>query len=417
MSTQVDRITETHPGRLRSVLTGPRHSVPLIFYTLLLVAVVEVSTAVFGPMLVGDNVYLRAYLNDIAERNTREFATDGDQFLMYDSLTGWKNKPNASKGLWSVDEFGSRTNHPITIERTKPIRILALGNSLMNGGVNIDINETITALLEDSVTEALNFATMLYALDQMYLDYVHRLYRYQPDIVIVGLSSSPIEALSSRYVPFHVPGEVNMPYVKPRFDLIGDSLHLIQVPSRDFYSRVLDDPTLLSEFKNTDKYSPEFESYKRFGLTPVMYAARAAIHRFCNVERAFQEDGNGFHLMAAVMHALTREAGKHGVEVLFVVMPELSVTSPDRVRGMLPDQYGQMVKKLKAGGFEILDIRPVFRGATGTAASLYKPDGVHFSVAGNRLIAGAIRKWLATSSHIGADNSERKISFSDQHRF
>jgi hypothetical protein len=362
-------------------------------------------------MVVGDNVYLHAYLNDIAEQNTREFATDGDQFLIYDSLTGWRNRPNASKGLWSVDEFGSRTNHPITIERTKPIRVLALGNSLMNGGVNIDINETITALLEDSVTEALNFATMLYALDQMYLDYTHRLYRYNPDVVIVGLSSSPIEALSSRYVPFHVPGEVNMPYVKPRFELIGDSLHLIPVPPRDFYSRVLDDPTLLSQFKNTDKYSPEFESYKRFGITPLSYALRAVFHRGRNVARAFEDDVDGLQLLSTIMQALVAEAGKTRAEVLFVVMPELSVTSPDKVRGLLPDKYAWMVNNLKTRGFEILDLRPIFRKSSLPVVSLYKPDGVHFSVAGNRLIADAIKQWISTQSYMTSGEQLDKITW------
>ena len=127
---------------LRQLLKQPHKEASLLFSTSLLVLVIELIAITVVPMVIPDHIYLRAYLNDIAERNTEEILTDTDQFLIYDDVTGWRNRPNSGKGKWSIDQYGSRTNHPFTVEPSKPLRVLFLGSSLVNGGVNIIADQT-----------------------------------------------------------------------------------------------------------------------------------------------------------------------------------------------------------------------------------------------------------------------------------
>ena len=107
---------------LRRTLRHPRHEAPVVFYTLLLLVAVELIAIVIAPLVIPDHVYLRHYLSDKAKENTVQFLNDEDEYMVRDDLVGWRNRPNSSKGLWAVDEHGSRTTHPFSTVPSKPFQ-------------------------------------------------------------------------------------------------------------------------------------------------------------------------------------------------------------------------------------------------------------------------------------------------------
>lgn len=86
---------------------------------------------------------------------------------------------------------------------------------MINGGTNVSNEETISAYIEDASTESVNFATMLYALDQVYLNYKERLGGYKADVVVVGLPGEFTAGLLNQYIPFRVRFENKMPFLSP----------------------------------------------------------------------------------------------------------------------------------------------------------------------------------------------------------
>lgn len=388
-------------GMLRRTLRHPKRQTPVIFYTLLLLVLLEFSAIVIAPMVLPDHIYLRRYLSDRTLENTEQFLNDEDEYMIRDDITGWRNRPNSSKGIWTVDEHGSRTTHHFTTEPSKPLRVMILGSSLVNGGGHVTIDETITAQLEDSVIEALNFGTMLYALDQTFLDYKSRLYKYNPSLLIVGISASPQDGLLNQYVPFRSPKEVNMPYLKPRFRLASHKLELLPLPDRELHREILDNSELLSMLRETDEYYAEFNTYKHFGLMPFSYGMWRTCVKVRNLLRIVRKDPAKNDLLKAIMTMLVNEANSHGTKVLFMVLPDVQSISPGRVRRFLPDEYGRMVEDLKSSGFWILDIRETIRTSGKSLGEVFWWDNFHFLAEGNRLIADAIREEI--DSHVPSD--------------
>ena len=377
---------------LRSFLLHPRREAPVVFWTVLLLVAVEFIAIVIAPLVVPDHVYLGRYLSDTAKENTAQFLNDEDEYMIRDDVVGWRNRPNSGKGMWAVDEHGSRTTHPFTTEPSKPFRVMILGSSLVNGGGHVTIDETITAQLEDSVIEALNFGTMLYALDQTFLEYKHELYRYNPQLLIVGISASPQEGLRNQYVPFRSPKEINMPYLKPRFRLASHKLELLPLPDREMHERILENDELMATLRNSDEFYSEFGTWKRFGFVPFSYGLWRTWVKARNFMRIIRDDPSENDLLKAIMTMMVSEARTHGAKVLFITLPDVPAISPGRIRRFLPDEYGRMVEDLKSSGYWVLDIRDTFRASGEGVRDLFWVDNYHFSPEGNRLIAQAIRR-------------------------
>ncbi len=246
---------------------------PVLSWTVLFLFLAEVLVAVVAPALLSDRLYLRAYLGRDARESTIQIAGDLGSYLTWNPVTGWRNRPNSSRKKWQVDEHGARATHAFGQHKEGRRRILFLGDSMTNGGTAVTRDETISAYVEDADTEALNFGTMLFGLDQMLLDYEDRLGAFEADVVVVGLSENAMAGLANRYIPFRRRSETNMPYFKPRFAIESGRLRLIPVPPRDAYERLLTRADLLPELRETDDFYGEFAAFKRCGWLPLSGAA------------------------------------------------------------------------------------------------------------------------------------------------
>ena len=108
---------------------------------------------------------------------TRKFLV-GNAFFVPDKVAGWRNKPNVAIRNWVTDARGCRFAHQQLGLAKKPMRMMMLGSSMVNGGTGVRNDQTISAYLEDDRVEVLNFGTMMYSMDQCLL-------RYRAEIVQV----------------------------------------------------------------------------------------------------------------------------------------------------------------------------------------------------------------------------------------
>ena len=371
-----------------------RQRAPVLFLTLAFWLAAEVLAALLLPVVVPRHVALSWYLGAEARQVTRDFLDDVPAFLTYDPLTGWRNRPGCRQGNWRIDSLGSRSTHALGWRKTRPRRLLFLGSSLVNGGFDTPPEETIPALCEDSLTEAGNFATMLYSLDQIVLAYTGGLHRFGADVVVVGLPMPPGQMLTGRYVPFSQRTQVRMPYFKPRFVEEGDSLRLVPVPSLSRWRRMFTSTPALDSLGCDEGYLGEFESYRRFGLMPLSAGLRQVVKRAHNLSRLLRGDEEALPLALRLMREFVAAAGRCQARVIFVALPQRPQAFPSGVRRWLPDHYRGTVAMLRQRGFVVLDGRAPLRASGLPPSRLFTADGKHLTPAANRVLAAGLREMM-----------------------
>lgn len=257
--------------------------------------------------------------------------------------------------------------------------------------MNVSNQETVSAYIEDAETESINFATMLYTLDQVYLDYKERLGRYKVDVVVVGLPADSTAGLLNRYVPFRVRVESKMPFFKPRFEMRSGELSIVSVPSLRAYEGLFNSPGILKTLERTDAYYSEFSRYKLFGLMPVSNVLYSIYGRIRYFVQWIRGNAEGTPLLKKLINQMVLEARRRNAAIVFVVLPDLKSVAPGVWQRSLPDLYGERVKDLKGNGYHILDVRPAMRKSGLSPEAFFEADGVHYSSAGNRIIAAALK--------------------------
>jgi hypothetical protein len=364
---------------------------PTLYFCLLFLLLAEGFMILIGPILISNRTYLRLYLGKAASESTRRFLADKDEFLVYDPIVGWHNRPNVSRDKWQTDELGSRSAHRFDLVNLKPRRILFLGDSRVNGGTGVKGDETISAYSEDSLTQTINLGTMLYSLDQIYLAYISNQYCYDANFVVVGIQGDVEPGLINRYIPFRDRYEVNMPYFKPRFELSDTGVVLLPQPSKAAFERILDSADLLDTIKTTDKYYSKFAEFRQFGLTPIASGVWFISSKIRNLWRLANGETGISPLEIELLRHMKKTVTEHNASLIFIVFPEQRQTFPSWWRAKMPDYYRQMVIELIKDGYKILDARQVLRDSHRMPWELYASDGIHLKPEGNRILANALR--------------------------
>jgi hypothetical protein len=372
---------------------------PLLLRILLIWLILEVAGCLVVPSFIPRSWYLSWYLGKKGREETHRFLK-GEAYLIPDEWCGWKNKPNANRENWIIDEHGARSTHLFTTQPAKSTRVVFLGSSMINGGMHISNNETISAFLETDDIEALNFGTMMYSVDQCLQAYRHRLHRYNARVVFVGLDGVPTAPLKNLYLPFRMQKEENMPYLKPRFELDGGSLRFINTPVEALLSRVPNSPVLLQFLSGHDSFYPQFETYCRFNLMPLSAMTRFTYYKLINLLNYFRHDLEGDQLLVAVMNEMVREAEKHGAQGIFLTLPTRRTCTRPGIYRFLPDVYQYYVNKLKNQGFNVVDIREIFYKCGQPFNQLFTADEVHYTPLANRIIAKALCPIITNISNI-----------------
>lgn len=344
------------------------------------------------PFILPDHFYLNLYLTRTARERTYRFQNDADEFLIYDSAAGWRSRPGVEHGKWRIDAQGARTTHDISTDRKRDGFVIFLGSSLTNGGTQIENSETISAYIEDSTLDSVNFAAMLYSPDQSYLTYKYRLKDYQANFVVVGIRlPDDLDGLMNQYLPFRTPDENRIPYFKPRFKLVSDQLELIPSPPQSIYGELLSDSAILKKYDGDDQFNGEFQAYKHTGFLPLSGSAYFVYKKVNHLIRLVRGNYGPFTLMSKLITETVTEANGRGAKVIFMILPDMETTDPTGWRKYLPDHYGRMVAMMRNGGYNIVDAREVFRKSEVPVTQLFFDDHNHYSSKGNQLIASELK--------------------------
>lgn len=368
-----------------------RSTSPLLFRTLVLLLLIELIAVVIAPAIIPDTLYLRAYLNDKAEQATEAFLNN-ESFLIPDSITGWRNKPNTIKENWKVDHYGSRSHHAFEETATKPLRVIFVGSSMINGGTHIRNDETISAFLEDRDIEALNFGTMLFSLDQSLL-LLEQLLVYKPDVVIMGLDSDPLSGLRNIYIPFRNPDEVNMPFLKPRFLFNKHQLeHISMEPA--MLTTMLKDTTVLDVLKQYDGYYHRFARYMHMGHTPLAGSLSYVLRKLESLQQYQYGDQQSEIILLELMKKALALAETRNFKLFFLSMPSVSNIDQGQLMRYFPNWYDRRQQTLATLSFPVIDAKQIFLNSGQEIATLYTDDQVHFTPMGNQLIADHLRRFI-----------------------
>lgn len=390
-----DRARGEHDSRRPSFLRRLHDGSPTLFYTIGFLLAAEFIATFLAPKFLPQRLYLSLYLTDGCKTATTKFLDGTHRYFMYDDLLGWRNRPVSGEGYWQIDSLGSRSTHPFTRERTKPVRALFLGSSLMNGSAVIPVEQSMSAQLEDSLIEALNFGSMRYELDQVVLQYERRLAPFNATHLVVGLPGAGSQGLLNRYLPFRFHFDVDdMPFVKPRAVLNDTGLIWLEPPSPGLWSSYLSKGDFLKAVSVTEGFHDRFTEYEECAFTPIAASVGSFVHRLGNLRRLLLGNQESLPLELRLMDELDVDAATNQAHVVYLLFPDIEVVQPPGWRRFLPDHYHTLLDSLRAHGHVVLDIREVFRHSGLPPRDLYLNDGYHFSPRGNKLIAAAIRPYL-----------------------
>ncbi len=360
-----------------------------LFYFLIFIFAIELFSIFFMPYLLSSTDYLSLFLKKEAKEATVRFFRN-ENSVIPDKMLGWVNKKNFKRKNWVIDEHGSRATHEFTEKPSKNIRALFLGSSMINGSSHVTNNETISAYLENNNIESLNFATMLYTLDQVFLMYKEYLTKYNSNIIIVGIDNDPVSGLKNIYIPFISPEEINMPYMKPRYKLVGDKLELIKFNLDDF-KMILNDDSIVEGLKDKDGFYYVFDLYKHFGITPIASGFLYIYKKISNLEKYLKEDLTDNALLFSIMDKMVREAEENNAHVIFITLADSVIYDKDNIRNRLTDYYAIRKDLMLKKDYNILDSRELFRNSGYDIDDLYADDGVHLTKKSNKLIAEKLK--------------------------
>lgn len=358
----------------------------------------ELGAALVLPALISDERYLDWYLSDEQEAAESRFL-EGSHVLLPDSATGWRSAPNWSRGAWVTDSLGSRSTGRFAWSEGDRPRVIALGSSMMNGATDVTNAETITAFLEDRGATALNFATMLYGVDQALIQFRHRLAELRPDWVVIGVDDGAREMLANTYVPFRLPSEANMPFVKPRFELSSDTLVFVPAPPRQLLGADRRS-ALIAHTARHDGFASRFERFQRMeqtpGLAALAWLQEKVLRHLLGAVPGDPTPG----LLLALLRDLEAEVESAGGRLVVVLLPPAGGGSA--IPGWGGDPFERRRDEVEGAGFRVVDGRAVVEAVGSAGRDPYGPDGLHFSPASNEALASAIWTLIETERGSGA---------------
>lgn len=365
-----------------------RRRAPTLSWFLFFWVGAELGAAFLLPLVVPAERYLDWFQPAAADSSVETFLR-GEHLLLPDTAVGWRSAPLRTEGPWSTDSRGARSTGRWEWGDPGALNVVFSGSSLINGGSTISNDETISAALEGPWIRTLNFGTMLFGVDQTLLDYRTRLRALHPDVLVVGVDLDATSPIRNVWVPLRRPDEVLMPFVKPRFRIVGDSLELVGVDPRELLPGEGRD-RLLRTIREEDGLVTVFNEFVRFRQTPLMSLAlrlmRGAQQRVAEpVDPPDQQ-----LLLDGILEELRRTVEADGVRlVLLATPPGRSATQVDveRVRSR--------IARWRAAGFQVVDGERALADHRVPGVQLYLADGEHYSAAGTQVLAAALAEVLA----------------------
>lgn len=313
-----------------------------------------------------------------------------EPLLSFDHTLGWTVAPNSntSDGLYISGERGMRISKArIQFGAENATCRIALVGDSHTFGLELKFEETWSYLLERHLPECqvLNFGVSGYSLGQMYLRYRRDVLPFQPDIVILALSSNSTNRTMGVYGLTMFP--TGIPWAHPRFQITDAGLALMNqpLPRLEEIKRA----KWVSDLPYIDYdrfFVPGKWELKRWHYLYNSYLFRLYITRY-SLGRRQQKGDSTETLNQALLRAFLQTAeSSHSIPLLLYL--------PDKNNEPHVESDTPSLHILRSSGFDYLDLRPCLNQVN--SDKRFIPTGDHYSLQGSEAIAACVMKHLSS---------------------
>lgn len=387
-----------------------------VFFSIFCFAVGEFVIRVVGHYDIDGNFYIRNRVLKpfrlpvhSLKQEIDEYLRTDDAFIVFDSLLGWRPKPNSvsqdknyrynSAAIRSEPREYSR--HP----EKDVLRIALLGNSFTHSS-EVDFQSSWGAQLEqellqkDVKAEVLNFGVAGYGIDQAFLRWQLEGKYFEPNIVILGFAPVDVKR-NVNVIRTVLSPTLGFPFTKPRFILRQGELQVINspTPAPEQIPPVMQDIENWSFIKyeyffNPGDYRETFlQRSKLFSLIQNF----VELNRF-NVGRKNAEKLRQLYdlrrepaqVTVAIIDAFAREVRQTGAKFLVVHLPD-QIGLNILLRGDTL-QYNALLQKIERRQ-PLIRTENDFAKVLGqrSLADLFEAGG-HYSQAGNAVVSAVVAR-------------------------
>ena len=349
----------------------------------------------------------------------QKYISEHARLFRYEKELGWEFIPNSRvrgaeiadngyNGMVAINSEGFRDQERKVFKPAGKKRIAMLGDSFVSN-VDVKAGQVFTAVMENELLppnlEVLNFGVNGYGPVQELLLLKSRVMDYHPDIVVAVIYirndfydisgkygwiegyQSPKAQISSegdmRILPAE-PRQINkasgIKINSPVFGL-GNSRFLSLI-----YSRVKRSYLLYNAFRNP----PEMGLF---------------------LKHVNRENDQDFVMMSRILKEMRDTSLANNAQFVLVVMPTIYQVADEKTWKkllkewhLLPENYDRMLpntflEKIAGQlGVKFLDLTSVFKGDPKSFSEYYYVKNQHLNNKGNRLVAGAISRYLAENN-------------------
>lgn len=313
-----------------------------------------------------------------------------EPLLSFDPTLGWTVAPNSSTsdGLYISADEGRRVSKAgiRSGAENATCRIALLGDS-HTFGLELQFEETWGYLLERHMPECqvLNFGVSGYSLGQMYLRYKRDVLPFQPDIVILALSSNSTNRTMGVYGLTMFSNGI--PWAHPRLGITGTGLTPINQPlPRLEEIRAAKWVSDLPYIDYDRFYIPGKWELKKWLYLYNSYLFRLYVTRYSLGKRQPKGDSTETVNQALLRAFVQTAESSHSIPLL-LYLPDKN--DEKRIEGETPSLH-----ILHSSGFDYLDLRPCLSQVS--SDERFIPTGDHYSVQSTDAIAVCVMKHISS---------------------
>jgi len=296
-------------------------------------------------------------------------------FDLYNSMLGWKIKPNAdvmhSKlGRWKVrvttNSFGLRGTTPN--EQYKAANVVRIGivGASQTFGESVNDAEAYVSLLDRKLnnTEVLNFGVRGYGTDQMLLYYDNEARNYDLDITIL--------AFAFHHMPRNIRSFTF--YAKPYYIKNANGLELLGAPvpnEFEFFDKNISRP---------DKHILNNSVLLRIGLS---------YFRSIKKQQFYDAESDVWDLTKAIVTKISNSVKKDNSHFILLNIEHKYKELEPALQTFADEQE-----------MDLINLGPILRNALDSGIAVQIPNDNHWAAAGHQIVADAIHEHLCRSQQI-----------------
>ena len=345
-------------------------------------------------------------------RKNAEYRSSKSTRMIYDPRTGWSPRPDSSShaGMYRYNSKGIRSA-PAEYRRIPEkgiLRIALFGDSFTHGD-DVPYEETWGHLLEKKLTatgvraEVINFGVSAYGMDQAFLRWKQIGRKFKPHVVLFGFQAENVGRNVNLLRGFYAV-HTGIPFSKPRFVLDRNgALKAINLPAMPIESV----PNVMADMPNWQWAKHEWfyhaEDYRRrfwHGSRLLSLCVDQVTKRIPEVTRprsVFAADGEPVRVTLRLLQDFRDDVTANGGQFVIVHLPknsdlQRSIREKRSHRGTRLT-YETLLRQIEKE-HAFVDPFNVLLEAAGENGerlnSLFVTKKRHYSVQGNRIIAGSI---------------------------